>query len=201
MQIATQHELQPISLIAEGLGEERISLFLSGAEGARDLRRLRELGITTVVNCAVNLDINYVQDPLLPAEPGKCAAGHGAIRSYKIGLIDGEGNPEKMMLAGYYILEGALAQQLPDKPSYPMRERGNVLVHCRGGRSRSVALAALFLHRRDPETYPTLEAAVEHVRTQRGLREEERFETPKPMLLDAARRALDAIAILESRGH
>ena len=67
------------------------------------------------------------------------------MRYYKLGLIDGPGNPETMMLAGFYLLRGAFEQQLPEKATYPRRARGNVLVNCRGGRSRSVALVALFL--------------------------------------------------------
>jgi hypothetical protein len=158
---------------------------------------LAENGITTVVNCAVNLDINYVTDVLEPSEPGKCLVGHAAVRSYKIGLIDGHGNPGRMMLAGYYILDGALKQVMPERSSYPNRKRGNVLVHCRGGRSRSVALAALYLHKSHPEQYPTLDAAIAHVRDRRQLPPDEWFETPKPMLIEAARHASEAIDLLE----
>ena len=132
--------LTPLSLIATGVGDEGVSLYIGNSDGARDVATLVQLGITTVINCAVNLDINYVSDPVDPAQSGKCAVGHAPIRSYKIGLIDGHGNPGRMMLAGYYILDGALKQVMPDRSSYPNRARGHVLVHCRGGRSRSVAL-------------------------------------------------------------
>lgn len=196
-QIAPRYERPALSLIAEKLGEDAVSLFIGGSDAARDLALLRENGITTVINCAVNLDINYVLDPAHPAEPGKCAAGHGAIRSYKIGLIDDEGNPVRMMLAGYYILDGALTQIMPDRPSYPHRDRGNILVHCRSGRSRSVALTALFLSRQQPHLYKDLDAAVAHIRIARELREDEWFETPKPTLLQAARAASEAIDLLE----
>ncbi|MEY4984049.1 MAG: hypothetical protein RIR62_2315 [Pseudomonadota bacterium] len=150
-----------------------------------------------VVNCAVNLDINYVADPLIPAEPGKCAVGHAPVRSYKIGLIDGPGNPVNMLLAGYYILDGALKQVLPERFSYPNRQRGHVLVHCRGGRSRSIALAALFLHKAQPELFPTLDHAIDHARLQRGLPEDEFYKAPKPVLIEAARKASAAIDLLE----
>ena len=94
-----------------------------------------------------------------PSRTGRADAiyGIGAVRYYKLGLIDGPGNPETMMLAGFYLLRGAFEQELPDKHTYPRRERGNVLVNCRGGRSRSVALVALFLHVEMPERYPTLD--------------------------------------------
>lgn len=198
-QLSPRYDRPVISLIATGLGEDGVALFISGSDGARDLDLLADNGITTVINCAVNLDFNYVREPALPEEPGKVAAGHGVIRAYKIGLIDGDGNPERMMLAGYYILDGALKQVLPEKESYPNRRRGNVLVHCRGGRSRSVALTALYLHKNQPERFATLDEALAHVRLKRELHEDEWFETPKPILIEAARRASEAIDTLEGR--
>jgi hypothetical protein len=186
-----------LHLIARGIGPEGQHLYLGGDEAARDLALLRSLEITAVVNCAVNLDINYVCDPYLPLEGEKLAGGHGAIRSYKMGLVDGPGNPHHMALAGYYLLDGAFRQQLPDKPSYPSRERGHVLIHCRAGRSRSVAIAALYLHRQQPQLFPTLQAAIDEIRERRELQPEEWFETPKPSLFEAisqANRMLDLLA-------
>jgi hypothetical protein len=155
------------------------------------------MGITTVVNCAVNLDINYVANPLVPAEPGKCAVGNAPIRCYKIGLIDGPGNPGNMILAGFYILDGAMKQVMPERISYPNQQRGHVLVHCRGGRSRSIALAALFLHKSQPQQYPTLDDAIAHVRAKRGVPADEWYKAPKAVLIEAARRASVAIDQLE----
>ena len=59
---AASHAIeQPaISFIADDLGPDLVSLFISGTEGARDVANLKVLGITTVLNCALNLDINYV---------------------------------------------------------------------------------------------------------------------------------------------
>ncbi|MDD7969966.1 dual specificity protein phosphatase family protein [Roseinatronobacter alkalisoli] len=198
-QVAPHYDRPDISMIATDVGEDKVSLFIGGSDGARNLGLLRENGITTVINCAVNLDFNYVTSPVLAAEGDKVATGHGAIRAYKIGLIDGEGNPSRMMLAGYYILDGALKQTMPDRASYPNRERGNILVHCRGGRSRSVALVALFLVKNQQHLFPSFEDALAHVREKRELRRDEWFETPKPMLIEAAKRASDAIDLLEGR--
>ena len=187
-----------VSLIAEGIGPDYVALYIGGAEGARNVDLMAKLNITTVVNCAVNLDINYVSDPLLAEEGPKCASGPAPVRTYKIGMVDGAGNPEKLILAGYYILESALEQTWPDKPSYPRRERGNILVHCRGGRSRSVAVVALYLHQNNPERYPTLYDAIRDIREKRELRPDEWHETPKPMLTEAALRASKAIDILNA---
>lgn len=191
------HDRPSISLIAEGLPPDQAKLYIGDTEGARNLTLLKELGISIVVNCAVNLDINYVTEPSIPASDSLCAAGAGAIRSYKLGLIDGPGNPETMMLAGYYLLHGAVHQELPEKESYPRRERGNILVHCRGGRSRSVALVALYLHMQLKERFPTIEASLAHIRHHRELQPDEWFETPQPMLLDAAKRAASWIRRIE----
>lgn len=185
-----------ISFIADDLGPDRISVFISGTEGARDVARLKELGISTVVNCALNLDINYADRLTHEPEPGKVAAGSGPIKTYKVGLIDGPGNPIDMLLGAYFILESALDQTLPVRASYPNRERGNVLVHCRGGRSRSVALVALYLHLQKPDHYPDLSDAISHVRVARKLHPDEWFETPKQPLIDAAEHAIRALRVL-----
>jgi hypothetical protein len=187
-----------ISRIVEGVAPWGVDIFISGKEGASDIGLLRQHGITTVVNCAVNLDFNYVTEPTVEASETSLGYGWGEIRYYKLGLIDGPGNPETMMLAGYYLLQGAFAQILPERASYPRRERGNVLVNCRGGRSRSVVLVGLFLHHAMPAEFPTLDAALDHVRTRRELRPDEWFEAPKPMLVAAARRASDWIRRIDA---
>lgn len=130
---------------------------------------LRRNGITTVVNCAVNLDFNFVQQDKIVSDHEGSIYGPGKIRHYKVGLIDGVGNPDTQMVAAHYILRAALEQILPDKPSYPPRERGSVLVNCRGGRSRSVAVVALFLHLTLPNKFSTLDDAIDFVRRKREL--------------------------------
>ena len=186
-----------ISRVAEGLGPHHVALYIGGSAGASDMDLMREHQITTVVNCAVNLDINYVQSeaPAASVRP----SGYGDIRYYKIGLIDGEGSPDTMMLGAYFILDGALRQSMPKRQTYPFPDGGNVLVNCRSGRSRSVSLGALFLHKQQPHLYPTLDDALAHVREKRELRPDEWFETPKPVLYAAAKRASAWIDLIEGR--
>jgi hypothetical protein len=57
---------------------------------------------------------------------------------------------------------------------------------------------SLFLHLEMPKTYPTLAAAITHVRTNRQLRTDEWFETPKPQLIRAAEQAADMIRLVEA---
>jgi hypothetical protein len=194
-QTSPKYDRPPLSLIEAGLPRYGVDLYVGGQEAAGDPALLGTRNITTVVNCAVNLDLNYA---ILASEVPGLVHGQGAIRYYKVGLVDGHGNPATMMLAGFFLLRGALDQKLPEKPSYQWQARGNVLVNCRAGRSRSVALAGLFLHVEMPERFPTLEDALDHVRERRELRRDEWFETPKPMLIAAARRARDWIAMIDS---
>lgn len=188
-----RYDRPDISLIEPRLDPYGVAVYIGGREAMSNPALLREHGITTVVNCAVNLDVNLVDTPDPEMAEEHLSYGHGAYRYYKLGLVDGAGNAETMMLAGYYQLLGALSQILPDRASYPLRESGNLLVNCRGGRSRSVALVALLLHKQMPERYPSLDAALEHVRTRRELRPDEWFEAPKPVLVNAARAASDWI--------
>lgn len=189
-----------ISLIETGLEPGGFSIYIGGTDAARDVALLREHGISIVVNCAVNLDINYVTEPKEAADGPKCAHGVGPVRTFKLGLVDGPGNTEYMMLGGYLLLDGAVRQVLPERRSYPLRDRGNVLVHCRGGRSRSTILVALYLHLHRPERFPDLDRAIAHVRERRRLHPDEWYSAPKPVLIEAARRAAAAMRALGKDG-
>ena len=193
------HHHPQISLIESGLDPHNFDLFIGGTDAARDIGLLRKHNIEIVVNCAVNLDINYVTEPNEAADGVRCAHGTGPVRTFKFGLVDGDGNSDHMMLAGYFLLDGAVRQQIPEKQSYPRRGQGNVLVHCRGGRSRSPALVALYLHLQRPDKYPTLDAALAHVREKRQLLPEKWSTAPKAVLVDAARRAADMVSVLETK--
>lgn len=184
-------DLSPISLIERHLPGSGVDLYLGDSRAASDPELLARHNIVMVLNCAVNLDINLVveADPKAMSLP----YGPGFVRYYKLGIIDGPGNPVPMMLAGYYQLAGLLQQTFPDRATYPRRETGNVLVNCRGGRSRSVALAALYLHLIWSERYPTLDSAIDHVRAARGLSPETRYKRPKPVLVESARWAADMV--------
>ena len=193
------HRHPTISLIETGLDPGGFSIYIGGTDAARDVALLRAHNISIVVNCAVNLDINYVTDPKEPRDGEKCAHGTGPVRTFKLGLVDGPGNPEYMMLAGYLLLDSAVRQRLPEKESYPQRSRGNVLVHCRGGRSRSTVLVALYLHLSRPDKFPSLDRAIDHVRERRELHPDEWSSAPKSMLITSARRAADVVRDLKAR--
>jgi hypothetical protein len=187
----------PITLVADCLAGRGVKLYVGDQIAASDDEMLRRLGITFVLNTAVNLDINYVDQTLDIEKDGRLRSfGFAPIRSAKVGLIDGEGNHPTLLLAACQVLDGMLHQYVPDKPkSYPMREMGNILVHCRGGRSRSVTVAALYLSKTFPGRWPTFDAAVDHIRKVRGLRPDEFEKAPSKGLRDSARQAL---AMIES---
>ena len=192
-------ELAKLSLVYEQHPLYGIDIYIAGKEGTSDLDLLRQNGITTVVNCAVNLDFNFVRQAQLVSDHEGSVFGPGEIRYYKIGLIDGGGNPDTQMLAAHYILRAALEQVLPEKPSYPRREMGNILINCRGGRSRSVIVVSLFLHLTLPTEFPTLDAAIAFVRDRRGLPENEWYKAPKPVLIESAERAANWAKMIEAK--
>ena len=186
-------DLGPLTRITHLDGPD-IDIFVGDKRAISDPALLAENGIKMVLNCAVNLDVDIVEapDPSAEALPW----GRGYVRYYKLGLVDGPGNPMPMILAGYYQLAGLIEQQFPDKPSYPMRERGNVLVNCRAGRSRSVTLVGLYLHLQMPERFPTLAEAIDFVAAKRGLAENIRHKTPKPVLIGAAEWAAEMVKMI-----
>ncbi|SHO57725.1 dual specificity protein phosphatase family protein [Vibrio quintilis] len=185
-----------ISLIQADIPNWHVDLYIGESAGVSDPDLLREFGIKVVLNCAVNLDINLVSQPEANRPAGVFDYGSGPVRYYKVGLIDGPGNTPEMMFAGYCMLKSALDQTIPDKPSYKNRDKGNVLVNCRGGRSRSVTVVAIFLHLEFPQLYPTLDAAIHHIRQTRELHPDEWFETPKPQMIELAQATVTMVKTL-----
>ena len=169
-------------------------LYVGGMEAAADINYLTEHGVGSVLNCSINADIDYVDVPYdAEARDDLNRYGYGPIRYYKLGLVDGPGNPPEMLLAGYYLLCGIIGQQMPDRPSYPNRDRGHVLVNCRAGRSRSIILVSLYLHLQHPGRFPNLADALTFVRAAREIRPDEFHEAPNSDLVEAAEWAVVAV--------
>ncbi|MEL6683114.1 MAG: protein phosphatase [Pseudomonadota bacterium] len=184
----------PLHRVAEGIAAADI--FVGTRHAASDPQLLAKHGIVSVLNCAVNLDINNVET--LAADIGaRQSYGWAPVRYYKLGMIDGPGNPREMVLAGYLQMRAILGQEMPDKPSYPWPNVGNILVNCRGGRSRSVIVVSVFLHAERRTDFPTLASAIDHVRKARELDPMEWPTAPKQVLIDAADWALEMIDRME----
>ena len=162
--------LEPLTHLADGIGVDNVSLFIGDQVAASDDKLLRQHKIINVLNCAVNCDINYV-DETLDIKPGGTnrVFGYAPFRTAKIGMIDGAGNDPILMFVAVHMLHGMLHQNFPEKKSYPVRQPGNVLVHCRGGRSRSVAVAALYLNHMFPGRWPNLDELIDEIRHKRGI--------------------------------
>lgn len=184
-----------VHLVARDFGG--VDLYVGDRHGASDPALLARYGIVMVLNCAVNLDINLVDE--VASEARHTPFGRAGVRYFKLGMVDGLGNPPEMLMAGYLQLRALMAQTIPEKASYPCKARGHVLVNCRGGRSRSVILAALFLHLERPDCYETLDDALFHVRRVRRLDEREWGSAPKLVLIDGAREALRMLLPLRAR--
>ncbi len=176
--------LEPLTHLADGIGVDKVSLFIGDQIAASNDNLLRQHKIINVLNCAVNCDINYV-DKTLDLTPGGInrVFGYAPIRTAKIGMIDGDGNDPILMFAAVHMLHGMLHQTFPEKKSYPVRQAGNVLVHCRGGRSRSVAVAALYLHHMFPQQWPSLEDLIDEIRHKRGIPQNEFDRVPTSGIL------------------
>jgi hypothetical protein len=198
--IKKRYPRPPISLIESNIPGWEVDIYIGGSKGVADAELLEKHNIKVVLNCAINLDINLVHFEEANTPEPLLRHGSGRVRYFKIGLIDGAGNPEAMILAGYHLMRSALDQELPEKASYKVREKGNILVNCRGGRSRSVTIVALFLHLEYPDRYPTLETAIAHIREKRELHPDEWFETPKPALIQLAERAAEMEKTLRQAG-
>ncbi|WP_445679015.1 dual specificity protein phosphatase family protein [Radicibacter daui] len=148
--------------VIHGLGPQKLGLWLGNAPAALDGGALLEHGITSTLNLAINIDIAPMSLP-----------DGTAVRRTHIGLIDGPGNHPAHLMAAVLALHGILHQASPGKPHYPPHRAGHVLVHCRGGRSRSVTVLALYLTLAVPCRFPTFGTALDHLRALRGLGEDQ----------------------------
>ncbi len=54
--------LEPLTHLADGIGINNVSLFIGDQIAASDDNLLRQHKIINVLNCAVNCDINYVDE-------------------------------------------------------------------------------------------------------------------------------------------
>ena len=61
--------LDPMSFVTGGLGKRSVDLYIGDKIAAGDIDLLRAHDITSVLNTAVNLDINYVGEPIIPRPP------------------------------------------------------------------------------------------------------------------------------------
>lgn len=176
--------LDPLTHLADGIGVDQVSLFIGDQIAASDDILLGQHEIVNVLNCAVNCDINYVDETLdLSVDGTRRAFGFAPVRTAKIGMVDGEGNDPILMFAAVHMLHGMLHQRFPEKQSYPVKKSGNVLVHCRGGRSRSVAVAALYMNHMFPHRWPDLTDLVDEIRDKRGIPRDEFDRVPTPGIL------------------
>ncbi|RMC31572.1 protein phosphatase [Paracoccus alkanivorans] len=143
---------------APGPGLSRI--YLGNLAAAEDAGALAGAGITASLNLAMNIF------------PGPLALPDGTLlRRYQIGLLDGPGNALQLFEAAIRLIDGLAATYTEGKPHYPPHRPGGLLVHCRGGRSRSVAVLALWLHLRRCRDFPDLDAALAYLRDLRGLKD------------------------------
>ncbi|WP_319532293.1 protein phosphatase [uncultured Cohaesibacter sp.] len=144
--------------VIEGFGPYKKTLYLGNLTAAEDAGALKAANITESFNVSINI---FPQD--LALDDGT------EIRRYQIGMIDGPGNSPYLLAGAVMTLQGLLHGYIKGKPHYPPHRCGNILVHCRGGRSRSVTVLALWMAAFCPERFASYEAALEHIRQLRDL--------------------------------
>lgn len=166
-------DARPLLFDVLGQGDKRV--FLGNLAAAEDPAALQAAGITETLNLGLNIF------------PGPLAFGDGTgVRRYQIGMIDGPGNDPHLLAAAVATIEGLMSAYVAGKPHYPPHRPGHLLVHCRGGRSRSVAALAVWLTLYRPGAFPDLDAALLHLRQLRGLGPTH----PLPPMLDLARQVI-----------
>lgn len=157
----SEKEEDSFSLIVpvfEKTGAQNATLYIGNQVTANDALLLQQANITSTMNVAVNVYLAPLQ-----------LADGTHIRRTQVGLIDGHGNSLTHLLAAVFALDGILNQESPGKAHYPAHKYGNVLVHCRGGRSRSLAVLAIYLFWRHRDQFPNLEKAISHIRDLRQI--------------------------------
>jgi len=151
---------KPVALAVHGVVHadgRKSMLYVGNQTAACDADTLLALDITSTLNVSVNIVVPALQ-----------LADGSYVRRANVGLIDGDGNPASYVAAAVLTLHGLLNQASPGKPHYPAHRYGNVLVNCRGGRSRSVTVLALYMHLTTTDKWPTLRSAIDHIRDLRG---------------------------------
>jgi hypothetical protein len=171
--------------VAAVAGGRPVMLHVGNATAALDGPLLLRHDITATLNAAVNVDL-----------PGLALPDGTVVVRAKVGLIDGPGNAPGHLLAAALALEGMIAQACPGKPTYPPHRPGNILVCCRAGRSRSVAVVALYLALFQPARHASLAAALDHARRATGVD----ASAPSPALRDLSAAAFALGRRLGGRG-
>jgi hypothetical protein len=146
----------PVHEVVHADGRKSI-LYVGNQTATCDADTLLALDITSTLNVSLNIVIPPLQ-----------LADGIHVRRANVGLIDGTGNPASYLAAAVLTLHGLLNQASPGKPYYPAHRYGNVLVNCRGGRSRSVTVLALYMHLTAEDQWPTLASTIDHIRALRG---------------------------------
>ncbi|WP_176084577.1 dual specificity protein phosphatase [Martelella sp. HB161492] len=144
--------------VVQQVGPHGKTLYLGNLAAAENADCLFDAGITETLNVSINMFVL----PLMLKD-----GVH--IRRHQIGMIDGAGNNAYLMAAAVYLIEALMRGYVPAKPHYPKHRPGHILVHCRGGRSRSVALIALWLSRFMTADFADFEIALGYLRRLRGL--------------------------------
>jgi hypothetical protein len=140
------------------LSEVAPRIFVGADESARDLAKLREAGITHVVNCAAGTCANYFEDT---------GGGHHHTEGQPSAGACCEDGPPLSYLSLYLqdSLREDISRAFYDSIEFiddAVQSGGSVLIHCQHGVSRSATIAMAHLMWRDAVGY---EEALDRVRS------------------------------------
>jgi protein tyrosine/serine phosphatase len=95
----------------------RSNIYLGNSQDAKNFKLLKEMGVTAIINCAIDLDSPKSTD----------------FVQVKYGLLDGPGNSTEALLCALQALDKLV------------QANSTVLVHCHVGMSRSAIVVAKYL--------------------------------------------------------
>ncbi len=146
-----------------GFPEARVRIFVGNGHAAQDLTALEAAYVWGVLNVAYDLDdhpqaapsLRLNPDPHRPPPQPRPGSGREPkrhpVQLAKVGLIDGTGNPAGIMalMAAVYMAEQLFCFPTNLEAACPAlvnpAPRGNLLIHCWSGGSRSVTVASLYI--------------------------------------------------------
>eukprot|EP01095_Lingulamoeba_sp_RSL-Kostka_P004035 TRINITY_DN15126_c0_g1_i1.p1 TRINITY_DN15126_c0_g1~~TRINITY_DN15126_c0_g1_i1.p1 ORF type:complete len:197 (+),score=50.47 TRINITY_DN15126_c0_g1_i1:86-676(+) len=153
-------------------------IYVGDQYAAGNVSLLTANNITAVLNVAWDLDIRY--DAKYYVGDMSDDNEHLQFQYNKVGLVDGTGNKESMLIAGMEAVDQFASTRIlqsKDQPTYPQPVQ-NILVHCHSGHSRSVTITSLYLSFYFPEQYPSYESALAFVKAQRGIQNDHNVPVP-----------------------
>jgi len=154
-------------------------IYVGNQYAAGDIDNLIRLyNISAILNVAWDLDIRYPEEDYFGDITDNNE--HIKIQYTKVGLVDAAGNKMSTLASAVLALDQFKTPRtlMPkDEKTYPTVQ--NILVHCHSGQSRSVTVASLYIFYKHRDQFPSYFDAVNFVKAQRHLQDNNNVPHPK----------------------